>query len=206
MAASRPTRIRKGINYAKLNSKGRHPPEEVGTLEEGQIADSPLRLHPEDDLSTDPRSADVVSVADSRFKEGDVGETSELDYIDDVQDGSSDTGTSVQEVSSRIAEQSTNWGEDEVWQQQEYIMAANWEKMDRLHKRLKRQCRFEQAKLKEEEEKAELACMELEIQQIKQKRSVRSIGASRTVKFNNTENLQIIGAKKPSIFSRKVTS
>ena len=78
------TRARKvGYDYAKLNSQGkeasRRQEASADMLEEGQIVDSLLQVHPSDDeFSVDIRSTEP-SVVESNLQHG-LQEDTDLDY------------------------------------------------------------------------------------------------------------------------------
>ena len=173
----RPTRAKKTLNYAKLNSQGKQAIND-DSFEEGQLVDSPLSLHPsEDDFNTEPRSAETVSIIDSQFDEGATGADSELDY-NNILVINSDAQSTAPGGDDLLEDEAGDLGRDNVWEQQEVMLAANREKIEHLHKRLVRQKQLEQAKLIEEQERAELAKMQREICQIKQIRSVQKVKIS----------------------------
>ena len=59
------TRGRKACDYAKLNAFGREA-RRKDELEEGQIQDSPIHVHPSDD-ELELLQSDAPSVVNSRF-------------------------------------------------------------------------------------------------------------------------------------------
>ena len=196
--SSRTLRLaRKGIDYAKLNSQGskasrkQDSPEQ---LEDGQLVDdSPLRVHAsEDEYSAEP------SVVESRMLQQSPG--TDLDYYDE-------TNESVVEIKDGAGENEgdRDLGVDEVWQREEENLATNRQKMDRLKKRLQRQCQLEEAKLQEEQERVELVRMEREIIELKQQRSVvhsfpcGSAGVSRDI-----TGVPPTGVNKRKVIDRKL--
>ena len=221
MSLHRKTRPRKPKDYAKLNT--------VGTtgepLEEGQIADSPFRLNPSDDeFQFQQEEQSATSNINSRFEDN---QDTDLDYEDDLLSTRLDVESVITVKTSEHdhdhmqggqggLEQNEqqpmfDLGRDEVWQQQEQVMAANRERCERLRKRLERQKQVAEEKLREEQEGMELAKMENEIKQINQKRLVvvrehqvnrgfendtRVKTVKGRVKTNNRQSKQAVNAVK----------
>ena len=175
-AAGVRTRSKKAMNYARLNAVG--TTEEP--LEEGQLADSPLRLNPSDDEFGTETIAD--SVPASLMPSHD----SSLDYEDDIMQSRGDTASIITVHTSEnldpeaeepdhdqhVIDGDEDLGQDEVWQKREAMLAANREKRERTRKRLLRMRQLAQEKLQEEKERAENAKMEKEIRELNHKRLV----------------------------------
>ena len=169
MAAARPVRRRKGLDYAKLNAVGTTEPED---LEEGQIQDSPLQLTVSDDeafMADGAMSAPVSSIPSARGS--DMEDL--LDYEDDLTDTISvSSSRSIQTLHHHKVEEVGD--EDEDLGEQERVMKENEEKITKMKRKLERQKRMAVQCLKQEQQKMELARMEKEIKEIHQQRSVRN--------------------------------
>ena len=153
--------VNKNINYAEFSKTGRKAVAKKSTqrlemeseVEEGQILDSPLSLQVEED--SEFNTASTLGEFDVN---GDL-----LDY-DDV-------GTEVYADSETIQEEEDITSE-EVWQKRREDLNAGWEKREKLRLKLQRQKELAMEKLREEEERLELAKMDAEIKQLNAKRSV----------------------------------
>ena len=142
--ATRTTWPKRGINYAKLNARGREGSEtDSEVLEEGQLQDSPLQVHPSDDeFNNEPRSTEASSIA-TGFKDGGMVDGMELDYSDVPEEEDAAlvvcTGVTHGTHSRTTQAEGENLGSDEVWKLNEERMVANHEKIEQLRKRLERQ-------------------------------------------------------------------
>ena len=193
--AARARAAKKNMNYAKLNSRGKDNTEEQEALEDGQIVDSPLDLHPRgDDFIVEARSSDRSSLPGSRFEMDETPDT-ELDYIDDEVVSSQ----TISVPDSGEQEDEADLGHDETWRKQQELLQANRDKMDRMRRRLERQRKVEEAKLREEQERAELAKMEREILELKQKRSVnlKNLIPASAICKNQSEAIPSLSLRNP---------
>ena len=187
--AQRPAHTsRKKINYADMNNKGRTEEEmsanetETDLLEEGQIEDSPFRINPsEDDFTIEVAStaAEVSPVPDRRFEDlstladNHVQDDHDQEQVeDDYQYGSTRSRSPARARSSALNMADEDESDDKEFCQQELAIVTSREKREKQHRKLERQRRLAEEKLRDEQEKAELARMEREILDLNQKRSV----------------------------------
>ena len=110
-------------------------------LEEGQVEDSPLKLIASDEEFGRDFESSETSSFNNRYKTGPVEssdeETTDLDYIDNVQD--SEPGNNEQRGKENVEEDNENMSDndiaqDEAWRKKQRVLEENREKREKYKK------------------------------------------------------------------------
>ena len=193
MAADRSRRTLRGVNYVLYSETGkkysgsntslssRDMAESVsdrGEKEDGQIEDSPLELH---------------AVGDQEFHNSSESGTGnqELEELDDTLLDQSPRKLDDEE--SMLSSKDQDLAQDEVWQQQQKILLQNQEKRDKYKLQLQRRKQLNEALLRQEQDRLDIAKMEQQVTNLERKRFV----TLKHVENNKKSNMAAVTARLP---------
>ena len=161
MAAARPKRDTKEVDYALFNNTGRKKMD--SEMEDGQLAESPFDLHGNDqgEFMTGSHQSDMT-------------DTEQDEVLDQTLTHRSDTEPQkLEEEQSLLSMNDHELIQDEVWEQQQKILQENKHRREMAKLKLLRKKELNEALLREEEERRALAEMEREVSQLENRRSVK---------------------------------
>ena len=166
MAAGRLRRAIRELNYALFNNTGKKFANMADEIEDGQIADSPFRIHNDED-DDDFHTGSVNSQALELDQQGVLEDTL-------VEEGDSD---SVQKFieESVLSLNNTDIMQDDVWDRQQDILKVNREKCEQLRIQLERRKKLNEALLRAEQDRRELAQMKRHVLELETRRSVKNV-------------------------------
>ena len=183
MAASLPCRSVKEVNYALFNITGRKHGKMVNKrdeIEEGQIEESPLRIHhdaEDDDFHSGSMNSQLLDIDQERGLEDTL-----------IEEGDNESVHKFHEEESVLSLNDTEIVKDEVWERQQEILRSNREKREYLRIQLEQKKKLNEQLLWQEQERREIAHMEKEVSELEQRRSVRNPIIANLGKYGRTGN------------------